>query len=122
MSSTCYFLVFCTLMTTNFPSSFAAVDVAGGRSYFLKGYGVLLNQELIIFCLAFLQICGFNLMHTSFFMRKETMSKCAQLAQFDEDLYIVRLLIHSSLSYIMHLSSFMICVFTSVFVGKPCSC
>ncbi|CAL5088994.1 unnamed protein product [Urochloa decumbens] len=65
------------------------VDVAGGRGYFLKGYGVLLNQALINFGLAFLQNRGFNLLHTPFFMRKETMSKCAQLAQFDEELYKV---------------------------------
>ncbi|KAM0892948.1 hypothetical protein ACQ4PT_025426 [Festuca glaucescens] len=65
------------------------VDVAGGRGYFLKGYGVLLNQALINFGLAFLQNHGFDLLHTPFFMRKETMSKCAQLAQFDEELYKV---------------------------------
>ncbi|XP_047065260.1 serine--tRNA ligase-like [Lolium rigidum] len=65
------------------------VDVAGGRGYFLKGYGVLLNQALINFGLAFLQNRGFDLLHTPFFMRKETMSKCAQLAQFDEELYKV---------------------------------
>uniref|UniRef100_A0ACD6A076 Uncharacterized protein n=1 Tax=Avena sativa TaxID=4498 RepID=A0ACD6A076_AVESA len=64
-------------------------DVAGGRGYFLKGYGVLLNQALINFGLAFLQNRGFDLLHTPFFMRKETMSKCAQLAQFDEELYKV---------------------------------
>uniref|UniRef100_A0A0D9XZN5 Uncharacterized protein n=1 Tax=Leersia perrieri TaxID=77586 RepID=A0A0D9XZN5_9ORYZ len=40
------------------------VDVAGGRDYFLKGYGVLLNQALINFGLAFLQNRGFNLLHT----------------------------------------------------------
>ena len=76
-------------------TTFAGVDVAGGRCYFLKGYGVLLNQALINFGLAFLQNRGFNLLHTPFFMRKETMSKCAQLAQFDEELYKVRLLIRS---------------------------
>jgi seryl-tRNA synthetase len=29
-------------------------------------------------------------MQTPFFMRKETMGKCAQLAQFDEELYKAR--------------------------------
>jgi seryl-tRNA synthetase len=71
-------------------TTFAGVDVAGGRGYFLKGYGVLLNQALINFGLAFLQNRGFDLLHTPFFMRKETMSKCAQLAQFDEELYKVK--------------------------------
>lgn len=64
-------------------------DVAGGRGYFLKGDGVLLNQALINFGLAFLRIRGFTPMQTPFFMRKEIMGKCAQLAQFDEELYKV---------------------------------
>ncbi|KAK1652285.1 hypothetical protein QYE76_070090 [Lolium multiflorum] len=64
-------------------------DVAGGRGYFLKGDGVLLNQALINFGLTFLRIRGFTPMQTPFFMRKEIMGKCAQLAQFDEELYKV---------------------------------
>ncbi|CAD6202499.1 unnamed protein product [Miscanthus lutarioriparius] len=64
-------------------------DVAGGRGFYLKGKGVLLNQALINFGLAFLEKRGFEPMHTPFFMRKETMAKCAQLAQFDEELYKV---------------------------------
>ncbi|XP_022685530.1 serine--tRNA ligase [Setaria italica] len=65
------------------------VSVAGGRGFFLKGDGVLLNQALINFGLAFLRKRGFKPMQTPFFMRKETMGKCAQLAQFDEELYKV---------------------------------
>ncbi|KAM0926981.1 hypothetical protein ACQ4PT_003119 [Festuca glaucescens] len=64
-------------------------DVAGGRGYFLKGDGVLLNQALINFGLAFLRRRGFTPMQPPFFMRKEIMGKCAQLAQFDEELYKV---------------------------------
>ncbi|KAF7050200.1 hypothetical protein CFC21_058591 [Triticum aestivum] len=64
-------------------------DVAGGRGFFLKGNGVLLNQALINFGLTFLRIRGFTPMQTPFFMRKEIMAKCAQLAQFDEELYKV---------------------------------
>ncbi|KQK03614.1 serine--tRNA ligase [Brachypodium distachyon] len=64
-------------------------DVAGGRGYFLKGNGVLLNMALINFGLAFLGIRGYTPMQTPFFMRKETMGRCAQLAQFDEELYKV---------------------------------
>ncbi|EEC74691.1 hypothetical protein OsI_10395 [Oryza sativa Indica Group] len=63
------------------------VDVAGGRGYYLKDEGVLLNLALINFGLAFLRKRGFKPMQTPFFMRKETMGKCAQLAQFDEELY-----------------------------------
>jgi seryl-tRNA synthetase len=68
---------------------FAGADVAGGRGYFLKGDGVLLNQALINFGLTFLRTRGFTPMQTPFFMRKEIMGKCAQLAQFDEELYKV---------------------------------
>uniref|UniRef100_A0A0D9YAJ3 serine--tRNA ligase n=1 Tax=Oryza glumipatula TaxID=40148 RepID=A0A0D9YAJ3_9ORYZ len=53
-------------------------DVAGGRGYYLKDEGVLLNLALINFGLAFLRKRGFKPMQTPFFMRKETMGKCAQ--------------------------------------------
>ncbi|XP_009784692.1 serine--tRNA ligase-like [Nicotiana tabacum] len=64
-------------------------NVAGGRGYYLKGDGVLLNQALINFALNFLRKRGYNPLQTPFFMRKEIMAKCAQLAQFDEELYKV---------------------------------
>lgn len=56
-------------------------DVAGGRGYFLKGAGVLLNQALINCAQHFLYKKGYQLMHTPFFMRKTVMAKCAQLSQ-----------------------------------------
>ena len=61
--------------------------MAGGRGFYLKDEGVLLNLALINYGLAFLRKRGFKPMQTPFFMRKETMGKCAQLAQFDEELY-----------------------------------
>ncbi|GLJ09272.1 hypothetical protein SUGI_0105380 [Cryptomeria japonica] len=64
-------------------------DIAGGRGYYLKGDGVLLNQALINFGLAFLRKRGYSPLQTPFFMRKEIMAECAQLAQFDEELYKV---------------------------------
>uniref|UniRef100_A0A0C9RZ24 serine--tRNA ligase n=1 Tax=Wollemia nobilis TaxID=56998 RepID=A0A0C9RZ24_9CONI len=64
-------------------------DTAGGRGYYLKGDGVLLNQALINFGLAFLRKRGYVALQTPFFMRKEVMAECAQLAQFDEELYKV---------------------------------
>ncbi|XP_078174116.1 serine--tRNA ligase-like isoform X1 [Carex rostrata] len=64
-------------------------DVAGGRGYYLKGYGVLLNQALINYGLSFLMARGYSPTQTPFFMRKDVMGKCAQLAQFDEELYKV---------------------------------
>ncbi|GJN30591.1 hypothetical protein PR202_gb18906 [Eleusine coracana subsp. coracana] len=63
------------------------VNVAGGRCYFLKGMGVRLNRALINLALDFLGKRGFEEIQTPFFMRKEVMAKCAQLAQFDEELY-----------------------------------
>ncbi|XP_021902453.1 serine--tRNA ligase, cytoplasmic-like [Carica papaya] len=64
-------------------------DVAGGRGFYLKGDGVRLNQALINFGLDFLEKRGYMALQTPFFMRKEIMAKCAQLAQFDEELYKV---------------------------------
>lgn len=64
-------------------------DVAGGRGFYLKDAGVLLNQALINFGLQFLSKRGFRPLQTPFFMRKDIMAKCAQLAQFDEELYKV---------------------------------
>ncbi|EEF42520.1 serine--tRNA ligase isoform X1 [Ricinus communis] len=64
-------------------------NVAGGRGYYLKGAGVRLNQALINFGLDFLEKRGYTALQTPFFMRKDVMAKCAQLAQFDEELYKV---------------------------------
>ncbi|KAG6430305.1 hypothetical protein SASPL_108369 [Salvia splendens] len=64
-------------------------NVAGGRGYYLKGDGVRLNQALINFGLDFLDKRGYTALQTPFFMRKDIMARCAQLAQFDEELYKV---------------------------------
>ncbi|CAI5536724.1 unnamed protein product [Closterium sp. Naga37s-1] len=64
-------------------------STAGGRGYYLKGMGVMLNQALISFGLSFLVQRQYTPLHTPFFMRKEVMAECAQLAQFDEELYKV---------------------------------
>ncbi|XP_078430837.1 seryl-tRNA synthetase / serine-tRNA ligase [Wolffia australiana] len=64
-------------------------SVAGGRGFYLKGAGLLLNQALINFGLQFLVKRNYEPMQTPFFMRKDIMGKCAQLSQFDEELYKV---------------------------------
>jgi seryl-tRNA synthetase len=64
-------------------------NVAGNRGYYLRDVGVLLNQALINFGMAKLRGKGFCLMQTPFFMNKDIMAKCAQLEQFDEELYKV---------------------------------
>jgi seryl-tRNA synthetase len=65
------------------------VAVAGHRAYFLKGYGVMLNQALIMYGQAFLMKRNYTLLQPPFFMNKEVMSGVAQLSEFDEALYKV---------------------------------
>uniref|UniRef100_A0A061RM96 serine--tRNA ligase n=1 Tax=Tetraselmis sp. GSL018 TaxID=582737 RepID=A0A061RM96_9CHLO len=64
-------------------------QVAGGRGYYLMGAGALLNQALISAASAFLFKRGFTPVQTPFFMRQSIMGECAQLSQFDEELYKV---------------------------------
>jgi seryl-tRNA synthetase len=65
-------------------------EVAGSRGYYLKNEGVLLNQALINYALAWGCRRGYAPVQTPFFMQKGVMAECAQLAQFDEELYKVR--------------------------------
>jgi seryl-tRNA synthetase len=64
-------------------------EIAGNRGYFLTGDGVLLNQALISYGMAFLCPRGYIPMQTPFFMGKTAMAAVAQLSQFDEELYKV---------------------------------
>ncbi|CAL5050146.1 unnamed protein product [Urochloa decumbens] len=63
------------------------VAAAGGRGYYLKEDGALLNLALINFGVAFLRKRGYKLIQTPLMMTKEAMGKCAQLSQYDEELY-----------------------------------
>eukprot|EP01100_Stratorugosa_tubuloviscum_P004961 TRINITY_DN225_c0_g1_i1.p1 TRINITY_DN225_c0_g1~~TRINITY_DN225_c0_g1_i1.p1 ORF type:complete len:504 (-),score=269.13 TRINITY_DN225_c0_g1_i1:92-1603(-) len=63
--------------------------VAGHRGYYLKGAGMLLNMALINYGTHFLSKRGYTPVQPPFFMRKNVMSECAQLSQFDEELYKV---------------------------------
>ena len=65
------------------------LDPAGGRGYFLKGDGVLLNLALIQAAMAHAVGRGFTPVQTPFFMRQDAMAACAQLDDFDEQLYKV---------------------------------
>lgn len=65
------------------------VTTAGNRGYFLKGPGVLLNMAIIQYALRFLSDRGFTPVQPPYFMEKEQMAKCAQLDDFDEQLYKV---------------------------------
>ncbi|CCX06542.1 Similar to Serine--tRNA ligase, cytoplasmic; acc. no. O14018 [Pyronema omphalodes CBS 100304] len=65
------------------------VKVVGHRGYFLKQWGVFLNQALINYGLEFLSSKGYVPLQTPQFMLKDMMAKTAQLEQFDEELYKV---------------------------------
>eukprot|EP00798_Chlamydomonas_sp_ICE-L_P002725 gene2725-12598_t len=67
----------------------AGAAVAGSRGYYLIGEGVLLNQALINYGLQFAYKRGYSPVQTPFFMNKEIMGECAQLSQFDDELYKV---------------------------------
>lgn len=64
-------------------------EVAGGRGYYLTGYGAMLNHALINYALSFLAKRGHMPVQTPFFMNKMCMGECAQLADYDEQLYKV---------------------------------
>ena len=63
--------------------------LVGHRGYFLRKWGVLLNQALINYGLHFLYGKGYDPIQPPFFMKAEYMAKTAQLEQFDEELYKV---------------------------------
>lgn len=65
------------------------VKVVGHRGYFLRQWGVFLNQALINYGLEYLSGKGFTPLQTPQFMLKDYMAKTAQLEQFDEELYKV---------------------------------
>jgi seryl-tRNA synthetase len=63
------------------------VKVSGHRGYFLKGYGVLLNQALVQYGLQFLVKKDYTPIQPPFFMKGEIMHETCQLADFEENLY-----------------------------------
>lgn len=65
------------------------VKIVGHRGYFLRNYGVFLNQALINYGLSFLSKNGYTPLQAPVMMNKEMMAKTAQLSQFDEELYKV---------------------------------
>jgi len=67
----------------------AGAVVAGNRGYYLKGPLVFLEQAIINFGLQTLANNGYTPITTPYFMRKQVMQECAQLSQFDDELYKV---------------------------------
>jgi len=67
------------------------VKVASHRGYFLKGPGVQLNFAIQQYAMEFLIARGYTLLQPPYLMRKDVMAKTAQLEQFDEELYKIKL-------------------------------
>jgi seryl-tRNA synthetase len=65
------------------------VRIVGHRGYFLRNYGVFLNQALINYGLHFLAENDYIPLQAPVMMNKDVMAKTAQLSQFDEELYKV---------------------------------
>lgn len=63
--------------------------IAGHRGYFLRSWGVFLNQALINYGLDFLSKRGYIPLQAPVMTNKDIMAKTAQLSQFDEELYKV---------------------------------
>jgi seryl-tRNA synthetase len=63
--------------------------VAGHRGYFLTNAGVLLNQAIINYGLAFLSARDYQVIQPPYLMNKQVMAEIAQLEDFDEQLYKV---------------------------------
>lgn len=65
------------------------VKVAGHKGYFLRDAGVLLNQAIVNYGLAFARARGYSLLQPPYMMNKDVMAGVAQLSEFDEALYKV---------------------------------
>lgn len=63
--------------------------IAGHRGYFLRSWGVFLNQAMINYGLDFLAKRQYVPLQAPVMMNKEVMARTAQLSQFDEELYKV---------------------------------
>jgi seryl-tRNA synthetase len=63
--------------------------VAGHRGYYLKGFGVLLNQALIQLGLSTLMKEDFTALQPPYFIKSEIMHETCQLDDFSENLYQV---------------------------------
>ncbi|CAB4306571.1 unnamed protein product [Prunus armeniaca] len=64
-------------------------EVAGSRGFYLKHVGMLLDRALTHFAVDFLVERGYEGLRPLPFMTKDMMAKCAQLQEFDEELYSV---------------------------------
>ena len=65
------------------------VKISGHRGFFLRNWGVFLNQALINYALSFLVKKGYIPLQAPVMMNKDVMAKTAQLSEFDDELYKV---------------------------------
>uniref|UniRef100_A0A8C9H3U3 serine--tRNA ligase n=1 Tax=Piliocolobus tephrosceles TaxID=591936 RepID=A0A8C9H3U3_9PRIM len=63
------------------------VQVAGHRGYFLTGAGFLLHNAILQYAINFLINKNYTPVYPPFFMKKNLMEDCAELADFEETLY-----------------------------------
>lgn len=61
--------------------------IAGHRGYFLKDYGVLLNQALINYSLDFLRSRNYTLLQPPYYMFGNILAETVQLSDYDENQY-----------------------------------
>ena len=62
-------------------------SIAGHRGYFLKNFGVRLNQALINYGLNFLSKKGYTLLQPPYYMFKNIIAETVQLSDYDDNLY-----------------------------------
>lgn len=61
--------------------------IGGHKGYFLKGYGVLLNQALLQYGLSFLIKKNYEAIQTPLFMKQQALKATCQLSDFEESIY-----------------------------------
>ncbi|KAH7648007.1 seryl-tRNA synthetase [Cryptosporidium bovis] len=62
-------------------------ELAGHRGYFLKEYGVLMSMALVNYGINFLVSRGYQAIQPPYFMKRDLMSRSAELQDFEETLY-----------------------------------
>ena len=61
--------------------------IMGHRGYFLKNFGVLLNQALINYSISFLLEKGYDVVQPPYFIKRDIMEKTCEIGDFEDNLY-----------------------------------
>lgn len=67
----------------------AGTQAAGSRGYYMMNEGVLLAHALTSYAIHFAARRGYAPVQTPYFLQQQSMAECAQLSQFDDELYKV---------------------------------